>query len=328
MDRCSIGVPDTSREATGTNRHPANDTWRGDILEKEADQEISTQCAVWWHLFGRNWTRSQKRRGFFLENFKLIEHLGKGAFGHFVLTKKKSINGHSSSEEVFPSSLYLINSCLMLRRKSSFEQLAILSLFSCSHTSKESFSYEMEYCEGGTLHSLMSRLKRFHEDLAQFYAAENILAVNFLHKRGIIHRDIKPGNILVGRDGHCKLADFGLAQVGMFQGMRTKCVWDWSVYGPRDLSGPPVWTWSGLVVCWICHVRYDVGKLPFGRPCPSWTISAVPDEGCSIHIKHVPEDGSKTVPRSTRWHTFHSDAPFLQDGELGSSVTEACHTTS
>jgi hypothetical protein len=41
---------------------------------------------------------------------------------------------------------------------------------------KESFCYVMEYCEGGTLHSLMSRLQQFHEDLAQV-----ILAVNFLH---------------------------------------------------------------------------------------------------------------------------------------------------
>ena len=75
-----------------------------------------------------------------------------------------------------------------------------------------SFCYVMVYCEGGTLHSLMSRLQRFHEDLARFLAAEIILAVNFLHKCSTIHKDIKPGNILLDRDGHCKLADFGLSQ--------------------------------------------------------------------------------------------------------------------
>jgi len=82
---------------------------------------------------------------------------------------------------------------------------------------KESFCDVTEYCKGGTLHSLMSRLKRFHEDLARFYVAEIILAVNFLQKCGIIHRDTKPGNIFLDKDGQLKLPDFGLSQVGTFK---------------------------------------------------------------------------------------------------------------
>jgi serine/threonine protein kinase len=64
----------------------------------------------------------------------------------------------------------------------------------------------------------MSGLKRFHEDLARLYAPKIILAVNFLH------RDIKPGNILLARVGHCKLADFRLPKVGTFKGMWTEVV--------------------------------------------------------------------------------------------------------
>jgi len=104
----------------------------------------------------------------------------------------------------------------------------------------ESFCDVMEYCKGGTLHSLMSRLKRFHEDLARFYVAEIILAVNFLHKCGIIHRDIKPGNIFLDRDGHLKLPDFGLSQVGTFKWMRTASVCGNEAYmAPQIHQGPP-----------------------------------------------------------------------------------------
>jgi len=90
---------------------------------------------------------------------------------------------------------------------------------------RASVCYVMEYCEGGTLDSLMSRLQRFHEDVIRFYAAEINLAVKFLNKCGTVHRDIKPENILLDRDGHCKLAVFGLSEVGMFKG-KWRCVWD------------------------------------------------------------------------------------------------------
>ena len=113
----------------------------------------------------------------------------------------------------------------------------------------ESVYYMMEYCEGGTLGSLMSRLQRFDEDMVRFYAAEIILAVKFLHKCGIVHRDIKPTNILLDRDGHCKLADFGLSEVGMFKGKQTVGVCGTVRYmapeiKPGRLYGPEVDWWS------------------------------------------------------------------------------------
>ena len=71
----------------------------------------------------------------------------------------------------------------------------------------------MEYLPGGDLMNLLIKKDIFSEDEARFYTAELILAIESIHKLDCIHRDIKPDNILIDKDGHIKLSDFGLAKV-------------------------------------------------------------------------------------------------------------------
>eukprot|EP01029_Cantina_marsupialis_P005563 TRINITY_DN160_c1_g5_i1.p1 TRINITY_DN160_c1_g5~~TRINITY_DN160_c1_g5_i1.p1 ORF type:complete len:283 (-),score=67.20 TRINITY_DN160_c1_g5_i1:1728-2534(-) len=61
---------------------------------------------------------------------------------------------------------------------------------------------------------------RLPSTLVRFWAAELVLAIEHLHKKGIAHRDIKPDNILLDDMGHCRLGDFGMAQVVPPEGLR------------------------------------------------------------------------------------------------------------
>ncbi|XP_078429974.1 phototropin 1 isoform X2 [Wolffia australiana] len=70
-----------------------------------------------------------------------------------------------------------------------------------------------DYCPGGELFLLLDRqpLKVFREDAVRFYAAEVLVALEYLHCQGIIYRDLKPENILIQSDGHITLTDFDLS---------------------------------------------------------------------------------------------------------------------
>lgn len=71
----------------------------------------------------------------------------------------------------------------------------------------------MDFLNGGELFYHLRRDNFFTEDRAKFYACEMILALEVLHKNGVIYRDLKPENVLLDSDGHIKITDFGLSKL-------------------------------------------------------------------------------------------------------------------
>ena len=69
-----------------------------------------------------------------------------------------------------------------------------------------------EYVSGGELFSRLRKDGRFSNDVALFYACEILLSIQYLHKMNVVYRDIKPENLLIDKEGHIKITDFGFAK--------------------------------------------------------------------------------------------------------------------
>lgn len=80
----------------------------------------------------------------------------------------------------------------------------------------------LDYCPGGDLSQHLSKEKRFTEERAKIYLCEIILALEDLHKRDIIFRDLKPDNVVLDFEGHAQLTDFGLSKEGVYDNKAAK----------------------------------------------------------------------------------------------------------
>ncbi|WWC70634.1 uncharacterized protein I206_104585 [Kwoniella pini CBS 10737] len=76
---------------------------------------------------------------------------------------------------------------------------------------KENLFIVLEYCENGSLQSILKKFGKFPESLISVYISQVLEGLIYLHEQGVIHRDIKGANILTNKDGSVKLADFGVS---------------------------------------------------------------------------------------------------------------------
>eukprot|EP00727_Mastigamoeba_balamuthi_P008750 m51a1_g4498 putative MAST family protein kinase (723) ;mRNA; f:348082-351117 len=149
-----------------------------------------------------------------IDDFHIIKPLTKGGFAHVYLAKKTNTGDVYAIKVMQKETLGAKNLMQSIRIERDILATAknpfVVKMY-YSFASEESVYIVMEYLRGGDLFSLLQRLGTLSEDMARFYAAETTLALEYLHEIGVVHRDLKPDNILIDDLGHIKLTDFGLS---------------------------------------------------------------------------------------------------------------------
>lgn len=159
------------------------------------------------------------------ESFIVHQVLGKGSFGEVYLVEK--ISSHRLYAMKVLSKMYIMSQNLVKYTVTERDVLAvtnhpfIVGLNYAFQTNKKLFLI-LDYCPGGDLSEYIEREKRFTEDRARIYLAEILLALEDLHKRDIIYRDLKPDNVILDGEGHAMLTDFGLSKQGIINNSSAK----------------------------------------------------------------------------------------------------------
>lgn len=149
-----------------------------------------------------------------ITKYEVIQNLGAGTFG-----RVKQVVG--PNKEVLAlkqlSKSHIINLKQVDHIKMEKKILAELNhpfIYSLKTAFQDdTFIYMIfEYCSGGELFNRLRKDGRFSNDVTMFYICEILLAFCHMHSKNIIYRDLKPENLLIDREGHVKLADFGFAK--------------------------------------------------------------------------------------------------------------------
>jgi serine/threonine-protein kinase len=162
---------------------------------------------------------------------------------------------------------------------------SIVSIFDRGYA-EGTYYIAMEFLDGRTLKELLVKNGPTPIPIAIDYARQILGALSFAHRNGIVHRDIKPHNIVVGSDGRLKVTDFGIARSGASQMTEAGSIVGTAQYlSPEQARGAPVDPRSDLYSLGIVLYEMLTGKVPF--------TGDTPVEIAMKHLSQVPDPPSK-----------------------------------
>ncbi len=171
------------------------------------------------------WQAEQLRQGrarFYLGDYRVVDFLGRGGFGNVFLGRRRSHpsnrdrNGARFSSDAALKVLPLSSASASAQRKflreidvaQRLKHSNVVRLLDASKDAAVHYAV-YEYVDGGDARGLLARFDRLPFRVAAYIVSETAKALDYLHSLGVVHRDVKPGNILLMKTGEVKLADFG-----------------------------------------------------------------------------------------------------------------------
>jgi len=200
----------------------------------------------------------------------LLSPLGSGGYGRVSLVRDTQSRRVFALKRVCKAHLLAHNGMTrcewLLREKRVLEELEhpfIVGIHATYSDDKNLFLL-LGVALGGELHQLNEKLGRVPEGIARFYASSLVLALGHIHGHQIVYRDLKPENVLLDKEGHIRVTDFGLAKNNITDNASAKTFCGTPEYLAPELilekgHGKAVDYWAFGVLCF----ELLVGHSPF-----------------------------------------------------------------
>jgi beta-lactam-binding protein with PASTA domain/tRNA A-37 threonylcarbamoyl transferase component Bud32 len=224
--------------------------------------------------------------------YRIIRRLGSGGMANVYLAEDEELGRQVAikvlDEKHANDEQFVERFRREAKNAASLSHPSIVSIYDRGEA-EGTYYIAMEYIEGRTLKELIVARGPLPVDKAVAYARQILGAVRFAHRKGIVHRDIKPHNVLVDTDGRLKVTDFGIARAGASQMTEAGSIIGTAQYlSPEQARGAPVDQRSDLYSVGVVLNEMLTGSVPF--------TGDTPVEIAMKHLSSVPEPPSASRP--------------------------------
>ncbi|MEZ6055838.1 MAG: protein kinase [Planctomycetaceae bacterium] len=216
--------------------------------------------------------------------FELLEQIGEGGMG-VVYRARYVVKDFEVALKMLPADVRDGTTLARFEREmdvlKTMRHPNIVRCFGGTCEDKQRF-YAMELVTGGSLDDLLQQRGKLSWEAVIEYGLQMCAALDYSHSKGVVHRDVKPSNFLIAKDGHLRLSDFGLASVATNQRITRagRTAGTFLYMAPEQIRGSDITPQTDLYALGCVFFELLTGQPPFVGETPAATLH--------MHCKSTP----------------------------------------